>query len=114
MSYEKWLSCIIEAARNIASQEFQEEAWFPGGRMVSSPDEVYQVLMEDCTADLFFETHGETLTREQREAWRELRRRLESYYEQMPKTPDARRVLNDPEWGLVRQSAPRFVQIAKS
>jgi trans-aconitate methyltransferase len=66
MSYEQWLSCILGRVRAIASKEYQKETWKAGGNLVSSPDEVYQALMEDCTADVFFETYGGTLTEEQR------------------------------------------------
>lgn len=110
MSYEKWLGCIVDAAQHIASREYQEEAWFPGGRVVSSPGEVYQVLMEDCTYDLFFETYGKTFTSGQTQCWKELRFWLEDYYDKMPRHPDPRRVLDDPEWDLVRQAAENFVR----
>jgi hypothetical protein len=109
MSYTEWLGRIIGAAQNVASREFQEEAWFPGGKVVSSPEEAYLVLMEDSTADLFFETYGKTFTASQIQRWNELRSRLEQYYSKMPSHPDPRRVLDDPEWDLVRQAAKIFL-----
>jgi len=110
MSYEKWLDCIVDAARNISSPKFQEEAWSPAGKVVSSPDEVYQVLMEDCTFDLFFQTYGNRFTEAQMHSSKELRSTLQAYYDRMPGHPDPVQVLNDPEWELVRQSAVRFVR----
>ncbi len=110
MSYNVWLDHIIGAAQDIASRDFQEEAWFPGGKVVSSPDEIYQTLMEDSTTDLFFETYGKTFTTSQIQCWNELRSLLEQYYTKMPLRPDPRRVLDDPEWDLVRQAAKRFVR----
>ena len=110
MSYEKWLACIIRAAQNIASRDFQNEAWFSGGRVVSSPDEVYQALMEDCTFDLFFQTYGKTFSEEQARCWGELRAGLEKYYDRLPASTDAHYVLNDPEWDSVRRSAQSFVR----
>jgi len=109
MSYEKWHSCIVNAAQDIGSERFQEEAWFPGGKVKSSPDEVYQALMEDCTPDLFFETYGKILTEEQLRSWRNFRCLLKEYYEQMPRFPDPRSVLVDPQWDLVRHAARMFV-----
>jgi hypothetical protein len=53
MSYEKWLACIVEAAGHIASREYQERAWFANNEVMSSPDEMYLGLMEDCTFNLF-------------------------------------------------------------
>jgi len=110
MSYEEWLNCILNAAQDISSRAFQEEAWKAEGNVASSPDEVYQVLMEDCTPDLFFETYGKTVTDGQVQCWNELRSRLERYYDKMPRYSDPAQVLNDPEWERVRQAAARFVQ----
>lgn len=109
MSREKWLACIIEAAQNISSRDFQKEAWSPGGRVVSSPEEVYQSLMEDCTFDLFFQTYGKAFSEEQSRSWSELRTRLEEYYDKLPVFPNPHDVLNDPEWDSVRGAAERFV-----
>jgi hypothetical protein len=110
MPFKVWLDHIIAAAQDIASREFQEEAWFPGGKVVSSPDELYLVLMEDSTPDLFFETYGKTFTTSQMQCWNEFRSLLEQYYSKMPLHPDPRHVLDDPEWELVRQAAKRLVQ----
>ena len=77
---------------------------------MSSPDEVYQVLMEDCTFHLFLQTHGNRLTEEQLATANELRSMLQDYYNAMPRHPDPSDVLNDPQWESVRQAARRFVQ----
>jgi hypothetical protein len=109
MSYEMWLNRILDAASNIGSRDFQENAWFAGGSAVSSPNEIYLTLMEDYTFDLFFEMYGKSFTNEQVRNWEALRSRLEAYYDKLPKNPDARCVLDDPEWDIVRQSARSFV-----
>jgi hypothetical protein len=109
MSFDKWLACIIDGARNIASRDYQEEAWFPNQKFFSSPGEVYEVLMEDCTADLFFETYGNAISDAQMQSWKELKLQLQRYYDKMPPHPDPRSVLEDPEWALVRQAAQKFV-----
>ncbi|MFZ0979675.1 MAG: hypothetical protein WAN23_09765, partial [Candidatus Acidiferrales bacterium] len=61
MSYEKWRARIIAAAQNIASREFQEQAWLSGAKFVSSPDELYQIMMEDTTPDLFLKRTARSL-----------------------------------------------------
>jgi hypothetical protein len=110
MSYEQWLARIVEAVRDIASREFQQEGWFPAGKVVSSPDEVYQVLIEDCTFDLFFQTYGSRFTEDQMRSANQLRSILQQYYDRMPKHPDPLQVLSDPQWDAVRQAAQKFVQ----
>jgi hypothetical protein len=110
MSYDEWLPRIIDAARDIASREFQEEAWFPGGKVVSSPDEAYQVLIEDFTIDLFFETYGQRFSPHQLRTADEFRSILQDYYDKLARHPDPRLVIDDPNWNSVRQAADRFVR----
>lgn len=110
MPHDQWLARIMEATQDLASREFQQEAWLPGGTLVSSPDEIYQVLVEDCTFDLFCETYGETFTHEQKEAANALKSELERHYDALPPHPDPLQVLNDPKWEVVRQSAQRSLR----
>jgi hypothetical protein len=110
MPYKEWRDGILRAAQNIASRQFQEQAWPAGGELVSSPDEVYLALMEDFTADLFFETYSNKFTQDQMRRWKEFRSLLEDYYDKMPRYPDPRAVLEDAGWELVRQAAQRFLQ----
>jgi hypothetical protein len=114
MSQKEWQSHIMNAARDISNRDFQERAWLQSGKVVSTPEEIFLVLMEDYMFDSFLQTYGETLTAEQLQAATSLRTRLVSYYEKMPKHPDPRAVLNDHEWDLVRQSAQKFVQVFES
>lgn len=109
MSYDEWRPRIIDAARNIASRDFQKEAWFPGGKVVSSPDEVYQTIIEDLTFDLFLQTHSHKLGVRQLQAANELRSVLQEYNDNSRRHPDPTFVLNDPRWDLVRHAADRFV-----
>jgi hypothetical protein len=109
MSYHEWRPRIIDAARNIASRDFQKEAWFPGGKVVSSPDELYQTIIEDLTFDLFLQRHSHELDARQLQAANELRSILQEYYDSSPRHPDPRFVLDDPKWDLVRHAADRFV-----
>ena len=110
MSRDEWLTKIIDAARDIASRDFQEEAWFPGGKVVSTPDEVYQVLIEDFTFDLFFETYSQRYNAHQLQTAHELKSILQDHYDKLPRHPDPRLVLDDPNWDLVRQAADKFVR----
>jgi hypothetical protein len=114
VTYQEHLNMILSAAQDIASREFQEEAWFPGGKFKSSPDEIYQMLMEGGRPDSFFEEYAKTFTTSQMLSWHELRSQFESYYDKMPLHADPRSVLDDPEWDLVRKAAQRFVQALSS
>jgi hypothetical protein len=111
-SYKQRLDMILDAAGDIASKEFQEEAWpaWPaGGPRVSTPSEICAVLMDDSCPDLFFEEYGKTFSRSQMQCWNEFRSQLDEYYDKLPPHADFRVILDDPEWELVRQAAQRFV-----
>lgn len=110
MSYAQWYKAILDAASNISSKSFQEEAWFLRQSVVSSLDELYLTLMEDFTADLFFETYAARFRDDQIKAWQEFRAVLERYYDSVPAAADLRSIFRNPEWDLVRQSARKFVQ----
>jgi len=110
MSYERWLQCILEAVGHIADREYQRQSWFSSANEVSSPEELYLTLMEDCTADLFFEKYDMKFDDDQKQVWNSFRSRLEKYYDSLPENPDRKSILDDPEWNLVRQSADEFVR----
>jgi hypothetical protein len=109
MNRDEWLARILSAVRHVASREFQERTWLGTGAEISSPEEVYNELFDDYTFDLFFEKYASTLTSDQADVWQELKSRMERYGEKMPATPDPRKVLDDPDWQEVRESAARFV-----
>ncbi len=69
---------------------------------------MYLTLMEDNLFDRFFQTYGNTFTGQQEERWKELRQRLEAYYDTLPRHPDPEVVLNDPGWEKIRQVAEKF------
>jgi hypothetical protein len=110
MTHQQWLNCILTSAQHVASREYQERTWLGGGgNEISSPEEVYCQLIEDCTFDLFFETYSKDFTEDQLRSWAALKSVLERYWERMPQFPDPRKVLADPEWHEVREAAAQFV-----
>jgi hypothetical protein len=108
-SYKERLDMILDAARDIASKEFQEEAWPASGPRVSTPIEIYEVLIDNSWPDLFFEEYGKTFSNSQMQRWNEFRSQLDQYFDKLPPHPDFRLILDDPKWELVRQAAQRFV-----
>jgi len=109
MNREEWIVQILDVVEEIASREIQERAWFGIGPEVSSPDEIYNQLFDDNTCDLVFEKYAATFTPQQTVAWNDLRRKLEEYGEESEELDDPHRVVNDPEWQKVRESAARFI-----
>ena len=111
MSYEQWLNSILEAAKETASREFQQEAWLSGRPSTSSPTEVYNLLFDAYTFDLFYETYSAGFTSEQSTAWREFKNQLEGYGNKYDEFPNERVVFDDPDWQLVRNAAAHFVAV---
>lgn len=109
MTHEQWLNSILEVAREIASREFQEEAWLSGRPSTSSPTEIYNQLFDDYTFDLFFQTYSKDFAPDQMAAWTEFKRELDKYGEKFPEFPNERVVFEDPDWQHVREAAGRFI-----
>lgn len=110
MSVEAWLKSILEAALRIADRKAQEDAWLTSGERKSSPDEVFQMLMEDSVPDEFFRKYSGNYSAAQLDTWHEFRTKLYRFYDKMPIKVSPKEVLADPEWDDVRQAAGRFVE----
>jgi hypothetical protein len=108
MQHDEWLRKLLIVAQQTASRDFQEQNWFRTDIGVVWPDEVYNDL-DDLAFDLFFEMYSKGFTPVQLTAWKEFETRLEDYEKKMPKYPDARVVLDDPQWQVVREAAAKFV-----
>lgn len=109
MSYDQWLSSILEVARETASREFQGKAWLSGRPSTSSPSEIYNELFSDYSFDLFFETYQKKFTAKQSSAWTEFKDELEAYLPKIQRCLSDRDVFEDPDWQRVREAAARFV-----
>jgi hypothetical protein len=112
MSREQWLNALVAHARTIAGREYQLQNWFRADLKVGVNwvVELYNVLFDDLTFDLFFDTFSKGFTPRQKTAWVELRSSLEKYGQALPQFPDERAVFEDPEWQRIREVAAQFVR----
>ena len=108
MTYHEWLKAFVEAAQHIAIREYQEKNWFREKKGVEWADEVF-LRLEDLAFDLFFQIYSHTFTAEQQSAWKEFKTAVDHYETKLPRYPDSQRIIDDPEWQLVRDAAARFV-----
>ena len=108
MTYDEWLKALVEAAQHIANREYQEKHWFREKKGVEWADEVF-LRLEDLAFDLFFQMYSHTFTTEQQSAWKEFKTTVDHYETKLPRYPDSQRIINDPEWQMVREAAARFV-----
>lgn len=110
MTPQMWIGNLLEAAQDIADREKQERRWRAPDRYVwECPDELINVVFDDCAFDLFLEKYAASFSEEQRTAAFGFRDTLNDLCNATPKTLDSAATLADPRWELVRQKAVEFV-----
>ena len=108
MEHEEWLKAIVNAAKNIASLDYQEKYWFRENKGTEWADEVF-LRFEDLAFDMFFERYSSEFSSQQMQAWKSFQEDLACYEEKLPRFPDGDAIIEDPEWRRVRETALRFV-----
>ena len=109
MDFLAWKTAVDKSIRHIASREFQENAWFGQGDVVSSPDEQYCELFDDFDFDAFLEHAIGRLSPSKVQKGRELRDALEAYSGLIGEQPDPSRVIDDARWEKIRQHARSYI-----
>jgi hypothetical protein len=110
MTPERWITNLIEAARDLADKEKQECRWLaPDAYAWERPEEAINSFCDDCVFDLYIEQYGESFSGEQRNAAFGLRDALNAFCDATPQVLDPAATLADPRWQLVRQHAAEFV-----
>jgi hypothetical protein len=110
MTPERWIGNLLEAARAIADKENQERRWRAPDRYAwECPDELINVVFDDCVFDLFLEKYAPTFSEEQRTAAFGFRETLNDLCHATPQALDSAATLVDPRWDQVRHKAAEFV-----
>ena len=108
MSHEQWLKYILEIVQAISSREHQEKVWLGPRPEINWVWDLYEDLSEEFFED-FFRRYSAGFTSEQLASWNGFKQRLEDYGDKLPRYPDPKTVIDDPDWQLVREAATRFV-----
>jgi len=107
---ERWVSNLIAAATMIADREAQEQRWRAADRSAwEYPDELINVLMDDCVFQGFVDEYFPAFSQEQLRSATALVERVKSYCDHVPNETRAEDLLADPNWEEVRASAREFV-----
>ena len=109
-----WRKAIHKIAGELASRDFQERSWFGFGDYFSSPEEMYCQLFDDFQFDAFLDDLDNGLTDEQRMCGRELANALSRYSERIGEQPIPEKVINDPDWAVIRTHAEAFCRSLES
>ena len=104
-----------DALHGLSDERYQREAWFGGGRFVSSPVEAYCTLFDDADFEEFIVSPFIGLSATQitaAERLRDLMREFENLVD--IEAPSSHLVVIDhPNWGEVRGAAKEFLETLK-
>ncbi len=109
MTLEAHRRGIEEVVRRISERQYQLEAWFGSGKCISSPEEMYCELFDDCRFSEFLDGARLILTPRQLAAGSALKQAMESF--PLPDLPDPRAVIDDAGWQKVRCAAKDFLAV---
>jgi hypothetical protein len=111
---ERWIANLLEAAKIISNRQYQETRWLADDALAwETPDEAICTL-DDCVLDGFIEQFAESFSPAQVKAAIEFRDELDRYSSATPLQDfEARKVLADPAWEVVRSRASDFIQAFK-
>jgi hypothetical protein len=114
MSVERWITNLLEAAAEIADKEHQELRWLATDAYAwERPEELINVLLDDCVFEGFIEECAPTFSAEQCDAACGLRDELNRYCNATPQWLDPAEVLVDPRWESIRRRAEAFAAAFK-
>ena len=102
---------MTEAVREIADDEFQRRVWLGAGPEVSSPDEAYNMLLDDFQFEAFLALADNGLSDTQREKGTALVASLKRYSPDGEALPSPIDMIDDPKWEEVRGVARDFLSI---
>jgi hypothetical protein len=105
-----WRQNIKDAVEEAASKDIQKTAWAGGGDLVSSPDELYCVIFDDCLIVDFLESNPAQLTDEQISLGKDFVKALNWYSPDGQTLPGAIDMMRDPRWEKVRVAAALFLK----
>lgn len=109
MRPEQWTEQVLTVVRKIADRAYQQNAWFAGGGVISSPEELVCGLFDDSMYDEFLSSPDVVLTPAQRQLGEQLKLRLNHYIESMGDVVDPADVIDSEAWIDVRNAAGRFL-----
>ncbi len=116
---ERWIANLLGAAQTISNRQYQEARWLADDALAwETPDEAINAL-DDCVLDGFIEQFAELLSPAQAKAAIEFRDEVDRHCKetspQLEATQqlEAKKVLADPAWEIVRSRASDFIQAFK-
>jgi hypothetical protein len=103
-----WRRNICDGVHGVASEQFQRENWFGGGKYVASYEEVFNELFDDFAIESFLASPEVALTAEQVAAGKALIEELEAFDREVGPNAGEDLVIDHPRWADVRRVAQRF------
>jgi hypothetical protein len=108
---DAWRKTIEQVVDGIADEQLQARAWFGIGPEESSPEEMFNQFLGDAAIEEFLGREDNGLNLVQIEAgWKlvKLMRRLSEQTPNFPEFIDPSKMIDDPRWMEIRETASPF------
>jgi len=110
---ERWIANLVEAAQLISNREYQETRWLANDALAwETPDEAI-CMLDDSVLDGFIEQFAESFSPAQAKAAVEFRDEVDRYCRTTSQHLEAKKVLADPAWEILRNKASYFIKAFK-
>ena len=115
MNRDLWIENVIDILRDISDRNIQMKAWFKGEGDCPIPDEMYCMLFDDYSIELFIEDKFIALNNEQKSSAKKLVVIMNTYSEGCGDSMTPSDTINDDSWDDIRVQAKDFlVKLTKS
>lgn len=106
-----WRQKVCDGLWGVMDEQFQRQAWYPGGKQMSSPDEVYNTLFSDYGFEEFMQLPDAGLSSEQSAAGHQLISMMRRFSDKMGRHMRPDDVIDHADWREIRHAAKRFADM---
>ncbi|WDD97739.1 hypothetical protein [Thalassomonas actiniarum] len=109
MNTELWKQHVVEILTNIADENFQKKIWFSDTLYCSTPGELYCILFDDYSIELFIDDNDVNLNANQKANGKILINLMDEFSEECGDNMTAENTINNLKWKAIRKQAERFL-----
>ena len=110
---DRWIANLVEAAQLISNREYQETRWLANDALAWETPHEAICMLDDSVLDGFIEQFAESFSPAPAKAAVEFRDEVDRYCGTTSQHLEAKEVLADPAWEILRNKASDFVKAFK-
>ena len=114
MNTELWKQNIADILTNLADKKFQKKVWFTDTIYCATPGEMYCVLFDDHSIELFLDDKYINLNTTQKINGKILINLMDKFSEECGENMTAENTIDNAEWGNIRKQAGVFLLALKN